>query len=42
MELEESSSQTSDYTTKQQLSKPRGTGTKTEIKISGTGEKAQN
>ena len=42
MELEESGSQTSDYTTKQQSSKPYDTGTKTEIEISGTGEKAQN
>ena len=42
MELEESSAQTSDYTTKQQSSKPYGTGTKTEIQISGTGQKAQN
>ena len=42
MELEESGSQTSDYTTKQQSSKLYGTGTKTEIQISGTGEKAQN
>ena len=31
MELEESGSQTSDYSTKQQSSKPHGTGTKTEI-----------
>ena len=31
MELEESGSQTSDYTTKQQSSKPYGTGTKTDI-----------
>ena len=42
MELEESGSQTSDYTTKQQSPKPYGTGTKAEIQISGTGEKAQN
>ena len=42
MELEESGSWTSDYTAKQQSSKPHGTGTKTEIEISGTGEKAQN
>ena len=42
MELEASGSQTSDYTTKQQSSKPRGTGTNTEIQISGTGQKAQN
>ena len=39
---EESGSLTSDYTTKQQSSKPYGTGTKTEIQISGTGQKAQN
>ena len=31
MEVEESGSQTSDYTTKLQLSKPYGTHTKTEI-----------
>ena len=37
MELEESGSRTSDYTTKQQSSKLYGTGTKTEIEISGTG-----
>ena len=42
MELEESGSWTSDYTTKQQSSKPYGIGTKTEIQISGTGQKAQN
>ena len=42
MELEESGSWTSDYTTKQQSSKLYGTGTKTEIQISGTGQKAQN
>jgi len=42
MELEESGFLTSDYTTKQQSSKLHGTGTKTEIQISGTGEKAQN
>ena len=42
MELEESGSWTSDYTTKQQSSKLYGTGTKTEIEISGTGQKAQN
>ena len=41
MELEESGSWTSDYTTKQQSSKPH-TDTKTEIEISGTGQKAQN
>ena len=37
MELKESGSQTSDYTTKLQLSKPYGTHTKTEIYISRTG-----
>ena len=37
MELEESGSLTSDYTTKLQSSKQYGTGTKTEIQISGTG-----
>ena len=42
MELEESGSLASDYTKKQQLSKQYGTGTKTEIQISGTGQKAQN
>ena len=42
MELEESGALTSDYTTKQQSSKPYGTGTKTEIWISETGEKTQN
>ena len=42
MELEESGSLPSDYTTKLQSSKPNGTGTKTEIQISGTGYKAQN
>ena len=42
MELEESGSRTSNYTTKQQSSKLYGTGTKTDIQISGTGEKAQN
>ena len=42
MELEESGSLTSDYTTKQQSSKPYGTGTKTEIEIRKTGQKAQN
>ena len=36
MELEESGSQSSDYATKQQSSKPCGAGTKTEISISGT------
>ena len=33
--VEESGSRTSDYNTKQQLSKLHGTGTKTEIQISG-------
>ena len=42
MELEESGSLTSDYTVKQQSLKLYGTGTKTERKISGTGEKAQD
>ena len=42
MDLEESGSWTSDYTTKQQSSKPHGTGTKTDIQVSGTGQKAQN
>ena len=43
MELEESGSLTSDYTTKQQSSKPCGTGTKTEIQIyTGIEEEAQN
>ena len=42
MELEQSGSRTSDYTTKKQSSKPYGTGTKTDRQISGTGEKAQN
>ena len=37
MELEESGSLTSDYTTKLQSSKPYGTCTRTEILISGTG-----
>ena len=41
MELEESGSQTSGYTTKQHSSKPYGAGTKTEKEISATGEKAQ-
>ena len=36
-ELEESGSLTSDYTTKLQPSKQYGSGTKTEIQISGTG-----
>lgn len=42
MELEESGSLTSDYTTKQQSSKPYGNGTKTELQIGKTGQKAQN
>ena len=42
MEPEESGSWTSGYTTKQQSSNPHGTGTKTDIDISGTGQKAQN
>ena len=42
MELEESGSLTSDYTTKLQSSKQYGIGTKTEIYISGTAQKAQN
>ena len=42
MELEEPGSRTSDYTTKQQSSKPYGTGTKTKTQINGTGQKAQN
>ena len=37
MELEESDALTLDYTTKLQSSKPYGTGTKTEVQISGTG-----
>ena len=37
MELEESGSLTSDYTTKLQSSKQYGTSTKTEIDINGTG-----
>ena len=40
-ELEELGSLTSDYTTKLQSSKQYGTGTKTEIQINGTGQKAQ-
>ena len=42
MELEEQGSLTSHYTTKLQSSKQYGTGTKTEIQISETGQKAQN
>ena len=37
MELEESGSWTSDYTTKLQSSKQYGTGIKTDIWINGTG-----
>ena len=37
-----SASRTSDSTTKQQSSKPYGTGAKTEIQISRTGQQAQN
>jgi len=37
MELEASGPWTSDYVTKQQSSKPYGTGTKTKISISGIG-----
>ena len=40
-ELEESDSLTSDYTTKLQSSRQYGTGTKTEIQINGTRQKAQ-
>ena len=42
MELEESGSLTSGYTTKLQSSKLYGTGAKTEIQISGTGYKPEN
>ena len=41
MELEESTCLTSDYTTKPQSSGQEGTGTKTEIQINGTKQKAQ-
>ena len=41
MELEESTCLTSDYTTKLQSSRQYGTGTKTEIQIDGTKQKAQ-
>ena len=37
MELEESGSLTSDYTTKPESSKQCGIGTNTEIQINGTG-----
>ena len=40
-ELEESGTLTSDYTTKRQSPKQYGTGTKTEIQINGTRQKAQ-
>ena len=40
MEMEESIFLTSDYTTKLQLSRQYGTGTKTEIKTNGTRYKA--
>ena len=40
-QLEESTFLISDYTTKLQSSRQFGTGTKKEIKISGTGQKAQ-
>jgi len=41
MELEESGSLASDYITKLQSSKQCGTGTKADIQINGTGQKAQ-
>ena len=41
MELEESTHLTSDYTTKPQSLRQCDTGTKIEIKINGTKEKAQ-
>ena len=41
MELEESACLTSDYTTKLQSSRQYGTGTKTEIQINETKQKAQ-
>ena len=41
MELEESTSLTSGSTTKPQSSRQYGTGTKTEIQINGTKQKAQ-
>ena len=41
MELEESTCLTSGYTTKLQSSRQYGTGTKTEIQINGTNQKAQ-
>ena len=41
MEMKESTCLTSDYTTKLQSSRQYGTGTKTEIQINGTKQKAQ-
>ena len=41
MELEESTYLTSDYTTKLQSLRHYGAGTKTEIQINGTNQKAQ-
>ena len=41
MELEESACLTSDYTTKLQSSRQYGNGTKTEMQINGTRQKAQ-
>ena len=41
MELEESTFLTSGYTTKTQSSRQYGTGTKTEIQVNGTKQKAQ-
>ena len=41
MELEESTCLNSDYTTKLQPSRQYGTGTKTEIQVKGTKQKAQ-
>ena len=41
MELEESTCLTSDYTTKLQSSRQYGTGTKTEMQINRTKQKAQ-
>ena len=41
MELEESTFLTSDYTTKLQSSRQYGTGTKAEMQINGTKQKAQ-
>ena len=41
MELEESTCLTKDYTTKLQSSRQYDTGTKTEIQINGTKQKAQ-